>query len=436
MMAYSSVAGVETDAFRQYASGWWAGLGTADSPSFLGVLLQIALLVIFFLINYWSVQFFGKVNTIVTLFKFIVPILVIILLLTHMHVSNFSKGGASPGGAQGIMEAVTGAGIVFSFLGFRQAVDFGAEARRPQRDIPLAIIFSVIIGFVLYVLLQFAFIGAVPVQDLANGWSHVTFDQPYVDIAKGIGMLWLVNLVYADAVISPSGTGNVYMAGTSRVLFAWAKKGIFYSVFGKVNARTGIPRGALWLSLLLSIAWIMPLKFQLWSILINAVTSATVMTYMVGPVSLGSLRKSNPAMTRPFKLGGWQIISPIAFIMATWIIYWSGWSTDELLIGLTLGSLVLYFAFMDRDATWHAKLRQEWKSGVWLIVYYIFILVMTRIGSFGPANSKPLIPSPWDTVIVAVGAIILYYWGVASAMAKPVFDTDDEEDAAIGVVEG
>lgn len=69
MLAYSSVAGVETDAFREYAAGWWPAVGTATSPSFVGILVQVALLVLFLLINYWSVNFFAKVNTVVTLFK-------------------------------------------------------------------------------------------------------------------------------------------------------------------------------------------------------------------------------------------------------------------------------------------------------------------------------------------------------------------------------
>jgi len=440
MLAYSSVAGVETDAFRSYAAGWIPGIETkAGAVTFLGIILQIVLLVVFFLINYWSVQVFGKINTVVTLFKFVVPILIIILLLTHMNVSNFSQGGAAYPGVKGVMEAVTGAGIVFSYLGFRQAVDFGAEAKRPQRDIPWAIVLAVTIGAVLYLLLQFAFIGATPMSALSHGWAHVSFQQPYVDIAKGLGFAWLVYVVFADAVISPSGTGNIYMAGTARVLFAWAKKGIFYSVFGKVDKRTGIPRGALWLSLLLSIAWILPnwqaLNFSEWNVLIGAVTSATVLTYMIGPISQASLRKTSPDLVRPFRLKGWQLWSPLAFICATWIIYWSGFTIDALLVSMTIGSLVLYFAFMDRDKEWHQKLRAEWKAGVWLIVYYIFIFVMTRIGSFGPKGVKPIIANPWDTVIVAAAALIFYYWGVSSALKQPLIDTDDEEDEAMRALE-
>ncbi|HET7578314.1 MAG TPA: APC family permease [Bacillales bacterium] len=429
LLAYSSTAGVETDALREYASGWWPALGTAHDPSFLGILVQIALLVVFFLINYWSVNFFGKVNTVVTIFKFIVPGLIIVLLLTHMHVSNFSAGGADPGGIHGIMAAVTGAGIIFAYTGFRQAVDFGAESKNPQRNIPLGIILSIGISAIIYLALQFAFIGAIPSQLLNGGWSHISFDQPYANIAKLLGIFWLSNLVFVDAVVSPSGTGNIYMSGTARILFAWAKKGIFYTLFAKVDRRTGIPRGALWLSLILSIVWLLPPKNQLWSVLVSASGSASVMTYMVAPVSVASLRKTLPDMKRPFHLkASAHIIAPLSFVAASWIIYWSGWGTVSLLVGLILGSLILYFAFMDKGKKWHERLKTDSKAGIWLIVYYIFILVMSRLGSFGPDGSTAVIPSPWDSVVVAVLSLFFYYWGVYSALNKPQIDTDEEDD--------
>ena len=431
MLGTSSTAGVETDAFRTYATGWWPALGTANHPSVLGILAQIAFLFLFFLINYWSVQFFGKVNTVVTIFKFIVPICIMIFLLMHMHVSNFSVGGQQYPGIKGILEATTGAGIVFSFLGFRQAVDFGAEAARPQRDIPLAIIFSVLIGLVMYLILQFAFLGAVPHHLLSNGWAHISFDEPYANVAEMLGMAWLANLVFADAVISPSGTGNIYMSATARVIFAWARRGLFYNIFTKVHKKSGIPRPAMWLSFLLSIIWILPVKNQIWGVLVSSVTSATVLTYMFGPISIASLRKTSPDMERPFYLKGMSIISPLAFVFATWIIFWSGWSTDSLIIGVSLGSLILYFAFMDRSKQWRSKLKADWSAGWWLIIYYVFLMVMSRIGSFVPKNIHIIIHSPWDSIIVGIGALIIYYWGINSGLKEPVIDTDDPDDPVI-----
>jgi amino acid transporter len=430
MLAYSSVAGIEVEAVRGYAATWWTALGTKTAgPTFLGYVFEIALLVIFLLLNYWSVNVFGKFNTVITTIKFLVPVVTVIVLFTHFNPANLSVSGAKPGGASGIFEAVSLSGIAFAFLGFRQAVDFGAESKRPQRDIPLAIIFSILLGTAMYLLLQFAFLGAVPAGALAKGWANLSFVQaPYADLAKSLGLLWLMNVIFVDAVISPSGTGNIYLSGTTRVLFAWAKTGLFYSWFQKVDARTGIPRGALWLSLVLSIVWILPAHLSFWQGLVGNVTSATVLTYMIGPISLASLRKTSPEMERPFRLKAMGFLSPLAFIAASLIIFWSGWTTNLEILGMTLVSLILYFAFMDKDGK-RQRIRSDWKTGSWLVVYFVFMLIVSRLGNYQlPAGAKPIIASPWDSVIVAVGAIVFYYWGVNSAMAQPEIDADDESE--------
>ncbi|WAH35801.1 APC family permease [Alicyclobacillus dauci] len=431
MMAYSSVAGVESEAVRSYASSYIPGLDTADgNVSIWGNLFQIALLVLFFLINYWSVQVFGKINTIVTILKFVVPLLTIIILLFNFHPSNFTVTGASPGGIHGAMQGLTAGGLVFAFLGFRQAVDFGAEARNPQRDIPRAIVFAVLLSAAIYVLLQIVFIGAVPHSMLSGGWNAISFKSPFANLMETLGLGWFAVIIFADAILSPSGTGNIYLAGTARTLFAWARNGYFYSVIGKIDVRTGLPRGALWLTLLLSIVWTLPFRFSMWSGLVNAVTSATVMTYMIGPVGVAALRRTAPDLVRPYKLKGLGVIAPAAFICATWIIYWAGWQTDSLLIGFTLASLILYFAFMDRDSETRNRMRTEWKSGIWLIVYYLFVGVMSILGSF--TNTKVysiVIPNPWDTIVVGLGAIVFYYWGVASALRVPRIVEEDEAES-------
>lgn len=433
LLAYSSVAGIEAQAVREYASHYIPALTVANSNNytFLGLVFEVAFLVLFFLVNYFSVTIFGKINTIVTAIKFIMPLLTMIILLVNIHPSNFSVGGASPGGAHGIFSAISTAGIVFAFLGFRQAVDFSGEAKNPQRTVPLAIILSIALGAVLYILLQIAFVGAMPAGELAHGWAKISFNAPFADLAIAIGFGWLAVLLFADAVLSPAGTGNIYTGSTSRVLFAWTRNGYFYSLFGRLDARTGLPRPAIVLSFILAVLWILPSNFHSWQGLVGAVTSATVMTYVYGPVSAAAMRKSAPDHPRHFRLSGMGIIAPLAFIAGTWIVYWTGWTIDSELIAMVLGSLVLYFAFMDKGPASITRMKRDWKSGVWVICYYLFIGVMTRIGSFGPMKT-PLIPGPWvDSLVVAAGAIVFFYWGVASRLKTPDFATDDESDLSV-----
>jgi len=124
-------------------------------------------------------------------------------------------------------------------------------------------------------------------------------------------------------------------------------------------------------------------------------------------------------------------LAPLAFIAASLIIFWSGWTTNFEILGITLVSIVLYFAFMDKEGL-RNRLRADWKTGCWLVVYFIFMLIISRLGNYQlPEGAKPIIASPWDSVIVVVGALVFYYWGVNSAMKKPEIDEDDESDAML-----
>src|SRR5699024_7033137 len=142
-----------------------------------------------------------------------------------------------------------------------------------------------------------------------------------------------------------------------RMMFAFSKNGFFYSIFAKVDKRTGLPRAALWLALIMGILWTLPGQFQTWGGLVGAVTSAFVLTYMTGPVSVGALRKRSPNMHRPFFLKGSWWISPLAFIAASLCALWSGFDTLIILIPIIVVSLVLFFAFVDKDDEFRKSLK-------------------------------------------------------------------------------
>ncbi|SDN01855.1 Amino acid transporter [Fictibacillus solisalsi] len=430
MLAYSAVISIESQAVRGYLEYWFDSLGHKDgTPTIGGFAVQIGLILLFFILNYWSVALFGKINTFLTVFKFVVPSIIIIVLFMHFDASNFAVTGASPGGTKGIFAAVTGAGIVFAFNGFRQPIEFAGEARRPEKSIPFAIIYSVLIGLMIYMLLQIAYIGAVPSGMLSEGWSGLHFDSPWADLATALGVVWLANLVLVDAVISPSATGNIYFSATARSLFAWAKNGYFFKIFRKIDKKSGLPRAALWLTLALAIIWMLPYRFQAWADLVDASTSLKALTFVVGPVSLMSLRKKLPELKRPFLLKGAQVVTPLAFVGATLVIYWSKWKVVSFIIPIIILSLILYFIAAYRSSSFSKEeIKLHLKSGWWLIIYYLFLLAMSFVGSYGPGTKTDhLIHAPWDTLVAAILSPIFYYWGVHAGLEDPNIETDDVE---------
>lgn len=417
IVAYSTVISIEAEAVVQYMSAYIPSLYQHHAMTMIGWVVTLIFIVLFFLLNYFSVRIFAKVNTIVTIIKFITPALTVIVLLTHFHPANLHFGGSfAPFGLPGIFTAVSSGGVVFAFLGFRQAVDMAGEAKNPGRNVPLAIIMAVLIGIVLYALLQTCFVGALTPAALAKGWGNFGFKAPFADIALLLGFTWLATILFADALLSPAGTGNIYTASTSRVILAQGNNGLWWKIFKGVDEKSGVPRPALWLTLGLAFVWTAP--FPTWNQLVGVVSGAVVFTYMIGPVSALAFRTTAPDMHRPLPLKGLPVIATIAFIVGTLLIYWNGWHTDWVVVVVDLSSLILYAGFVITREELRKDLGKNIKAGIWLVAYMFFLLAISYAGSkqFG---GHDLIKYPLDLLVVVIGAIAFFFWGRASAFLTP-----------------
>ena len=328
-------------------------------------------------------------------------------------------------GAHGVQGAVSAGGIIFAYLGLTPIISVASEVKRPQFTIPFALILSVVLATVIYVVLQVAFLGAVPTDMLANGWSGLSdkFPLPYRDIAMLLGLGWLALLVVSDAIISPSGCGNIYMAATPRVIYAWSNSNTFFRIFTRVDPKSGIPRYALWLTFALSVFWTMP--FPSWDKLISVVSAALVLSYALAPVTVGALRRNAPELERPFYVKGFTVLGPLAFVIASFIVYWSGWNVISWLLGAQIVLFALYVIFKRYVPTQEVSLAQQLKSSTWLLVYYILMILASYLGSFGDGASH-LLAAPFDTLFVMVISLGCYYWGIRSGLPKALIKNDDE----------
>ncbi|GAA6120933.1 APC family permease [Acidovorax sp. FG27] len=428
LIAFSSLVAIEVVASRQYAAAWFPGLtnGGSGEPTVVGWLVQFGLLCVFFVLNYRSVKTFAKANNLVSVFKFVVPLLVIGVLFTFFKPENFQVQGFAPFGLSGIEMAVSAGGVIFAYLGLTPIISVASEVKNPQRTIPIALILSVLLSTAIYVLLQVAFLGGVPTDMLANGWAAVSKELalPYRDIALALGVSWLAYLVVADAVISPSGCGNIYMNATPRVVYGWAQTGTFFKVFTRIDPKSGIPRPALWLTFALSVFWTLP--FPSWETLINVVSAALVLSYAVAPVSVAALRRNAPDMPRPFRVRWMGLLGPLSFIIAALIVYWSGWSTVSWLLGLQILMFVVYLLCGRFVPTAHLNLRQQVRSSAWLIGFYAITIVLSKLGSFGGLG---VLSHPFDTLVVAACALGIYQWGAATGVPADLIKLDDDEES-------
>ncbi len=419
------VAPVECYAVMTYASYYWHGLlKPSGFISTTGFIMTIILMAIFTAVNFLAVRLFARVNSAITWWKVAIPVLTIIILFFKFHPGNFHPaGGFMPGGIKSVFAAIPAAGIVFSYLGFEQADQLAGEIKNPAKNLPRAIIIAVLLGTVIYCLLQVVFIGAMDPAELSKGFAGITnpliTDGPFAGVAALAGLGFWATILRIDAFVSPFGTGLIYETSTSRVGYGLARNRYFPQPFQWTD-RNGVPWFSLIMAFVFGLFFLLP--FPSWQDLVGLVTGASVLMYAGAPLSLGSFRRKLPDAVRPYSIPVASFLSPLAFIICTMLIYWSGFVVVwKLGVCLVIGYILVGIAM----AFDQQRPPLEWKSATWLFPYLIGLGLISWNGQYplkGDGGAPPLntfhIPFWWDMLIVAAFSLVIYYWAIFTALPR------------------
>ena len=334
---------------------------------------------IFTALNLFGIKWMARTNTVAMIWKIAVPIITIIFIMTKVfNTSNFTAGGGfMPYGFKGVFIAIP-LGVVFALEGFEQAAQLAGEARNPKRDVPLAVVGSMLMGAAIYILLQLCFTGALNPANIAHGWANPfgnagTFG-PYYTLATSIGLGWLGTVLIIDAIVSPAGTGLVYVSAASRLSYSLAKTRFVPPVFAAIDRR-GVP----WFSIIFGgvFGCILFLPFGGWAGLVAAITAASSFMYSFAPVAAVSLRKSDPDRERPYRAPILNIIAPFSFVVSGFIIYWSGTSNIIKLDLAVLFFLILYMIARRIDPNQEPL---DFRAGSFAIPWIIGLTIFSIFG--------------------------------------------------------
>jgi amino acid transporter len=419
-----TTAPIEVEAALTYAAGYvtqYLHVDLIDNAGLVtgpGFVVAVVLMLIFSAINVMGVKWLSETNKAAVWWKIAIPVIaIVVLLVVAFHPGNFTAGGSfSPFGWKGIFTAIPIGGVIFAYLGFEQAIQLGAETQNPTRNIPLAVIGSMIIGVIIYVGLDLAFVGALDPKELSKGWDHIAFSGtfgPFAAIFETLGLTFFAVLIYIDAVISPGGTGLLYVGTSSRLTFALARNNYIPDIFARLSTR-GVPIYAIIFSFIVGIFLFLP--FPSWAQLVGFISSATVIAYAMAPLAMGALRFQEPDRPRPFKLWGGPVLAPLGFIIANEIILFSGWAVVwKLVFAIVIGFILLAISSATRAAEERPSL--DWRSGAWVWPYVLGLGLISYLGSFGPADRLPIIllkgakgvlPYGIDILVMAIFALAIY----------------------------
>src|SRR5579875_727311 len=349
---YLSTAHWARNFFKFSAAAGGAG-GTLHG---MGYVAAAIMLVFFVVVNIVGIRMFARINNAITSWKVAIPLVtILVLLIGHLHSANFGHAGGGffiHGGVVKSILLTLPAGIIFSMLGFEQAVQLGGESANPGRDLPRAVILSMLIGAAIYTLLQISFLGAMPTNVLIanHGWTGLATSTstvstnlhagPFFTLVSIAGIAWLATILRIDAVVSPAGCGLVYETSSSRLSFGLSRNGFIPTAFERINA-SRVPVFGVIVATIIGALFLLP--FPSWAKLVNIVTSASVFMYAGAPVSLGALRKQKPNLPRTYRLPAAGIIAPLAFAGAGYVILFSGWQTySTLVLAILIGYALMW----------------------------------------------------------------------------------------------
>jgi len=197
--------------------------------------------------------------------------------------------------------------VLWTFDGWHNITFAAAEIRRPERNIPRALVAGTVIVTAIYLLANLAYLRALP-MDRLSGEVRVAEKAA----AALFGPL-ATSLISGAVLVSTLGAANGVLLTGARVYFAMARDGLFFSAAGRVHPRYRTPSAALWAQGVWACLLALSGRFEQ---LFTYSTFAVMLIYLAAGASVFMLRRKRPDAARPYRVPGYPIV-PGAFLVAT-----------------------------------------------------------------------------------------------------------------------
>jgi amino acid transporter len=238
---------------------------------------------------------------------------------------------------------------VYDYLGYYDICYIGDETKDPERVIPRSILLSTVAVAVIYLAINLSIIGVVPWREFVPADS-----KPDAGFVVSAFMERSYGPAFASVftlMIVWTGFGSVFalLLGYSRVPYAAAREGYFFSVFSRVHPSQGFPHVAL---VVLGVISIVTSFFPL-DLVIDALIAMRILVQFIGQIGgVVLLRRRAPALTRPFRI--WLYPLPLVIALAGWIFIFSTTGRDVILFGLgvLLLGVVCFLVWSVRVQQW------------------------------------------------------------------------------------
>lgn len=246
----------------------------------------------------------------------------------------------APNGLEGIF---SGAFIIFfAYIGFDAVSTAAEETKNPQRDLPIAIMGTLLICTILYVCAALVLTGIVPL-------NFIDTQAPLAHAMRFIGMNWYAGLLSVGALCALTSVLLIYQLGTTRILWAMSRDRFLPKSLNAIHPKFKTPHIMTWLSGLVVIICALFMDLNLSAELCNF---GTFTSFIIICIAVLILRKTEPSRPRPFKVPfcPWFPIFGILTCLALMYCKFSAKAISALyfLVWLAIG-VIIYAAYSYRS---------------------------------------------------------------------------------------
>jgi basic amino acid/polyamine antiporter, APA family len=260
-----------------------------------------------------------------------------------------------PFGVTGIL--VASAAVFFAYIGFDSISTHAEEAKRPQRDVPIGILSSLVLCTVLYLGVSAVITGMEPYPKIDENAAVAVAFQNLAAKEQSKYLSVLTGLIAAGAVAGMTSVLLITLLSQARIFLAMARDGLLPPrVFGAVHARFRTPHLSTMLTggLMCVIAAFTPI-----SLLFNMVNIGTLLAFIIVCAAVLMLRVTRPEARRPFRCPALYLVAPLGIAVNLLMMLFLPLETWLRLVGWLLIGLVIYFGYGYRHTI---MARESWRQ--------------------------------------------------------------------------
>ncbi|MFI6394185.1 amino acid permease [Nonomuraea sp. NPDC050540] len=314
---------------------WMLGAPGTGPGRVVDLFAVVLCLLIAFLLNL-GIKAAARFETFVVVLKVAVVLMVIVVGFFFINPANYT-----PFFPFGVTGAITGAATVFfAVFGYDAMSTAAEESKDAQRHMPKAIIYSLAISMVLYVLATLVLTGMQNYQDIdpESGFSSAF---------AAVGLSKLAGVIAVGAIIGILTVMFTFMLGVTRVWFAMSRDGLLPRWFARVHPVRRVPSRITWIVGIVSalIAGFLPIREAA-----ELTNIGILLAFVVVCVAVIVLRYRQPDLPRTFRTPGMPVVPAIGVIFSVWLITFLSPATWlRFAIWFAIG-LVIYAAYSYRHS--------------------------------------------------------------------------------------